>query len=79
MDKNKKTKVQPIQDIKPGSEQHKKLRDIRLKYGAGSKEYKEVALGVQEKQSTEMKEDLDEKIDHPTLGMGLPQHLSHSV
>ena len=56
IDQSSKTKVQPIQEIKSGSERHKKLRDIRLKYGAGSKEYKEVALGVQEKQSTEMKE-----------------------
>ena len=55
VDQSNKTKVQPIQDNKPGSEQHKKLRDIRLKYGADSKEYKEVALDVQEKQSTEMK------------------------
>ena len=55
VDKSNKTKVQPIQD-KPGSEQHKILRDTRLKYGAGSKEYREVALNVQAKQSTELKE-----------------------
>jgi len=56
VDKSNKTKVQPINNIKPGSEQHKKLRDTRLKYGAGSKEYREVALNVQAKQSTELKE-----------------------
>ena len=56
VDKSNKTKVQPIENIKPGSEQHKKLRDTRLKYGAGSKEYREVALNVQAKQSTELKE-----------------------
>ena len=46
---NLRTKVQPINNIKPGSEQHKKLRDTRLKYGAGSNEYREVALNVQAK------------------------------
>ena len=56
IDQSNKTKVQPIQDIKPGSEQHKILRDIRLEYGADSKEYKEVAMQIQEKQSTELKE-----------------------
>ena len=56
IDKSNKTKVQPILNIKPGSEQHKKLRDTRLQYGAGSKEYKEVAMNIQEKQSTELKE-----------------------
>merc|ERR1711865_603852 len=56
VDQSRKTKVQPINNIKPGSEQHRKLRDTRLKYGAGSKEYREVALNVQAKQSTELKE-----------------------
>ena len=56
VDKSNKTKVQPINNIKPGSEQHKNLRDTRLKYGAGSKEYREVALNVQTQQSTELKE-----------------------
>ena len=32
------------------TEQHKELRDIRLKYGADSEEYKEVALNIQGKQ-----------------------------
>ena len=49
VDQSNKTKVQPINNIKPGSEQHKKLRDTRLKYGAGSNEYREVALNVQAK------------------------------
>ena len=53
VDKSNKTKVQPI-NIKPGSEQHKKLRDTRLKYGADSKEYREVALNVQAQQSAEL-------------------------
>jgi hypothetical protein len=56
VDKSNRTKVQPINNIKPGSEQHKKLRDARLKYGAGSNEYREVALNVQAKQSAELKE-----------------------
>ena len=56
VDKYNRTKVQPIEDDKPGSEQHKTLRDTRLKYGADSKEYREVALNVQAKQSTELKE-----------------------
>ena len=56
VDKNNKTKVQPINNIKPGSEQHKKLRDTRLKYGAGSKEYREVALDIQAQQSAELKQ-----------------------
>ena len=56
VDKNKKTKVQPIQETVSGSDQHKKLREIRLKYGAASKEYKEATLNVQDKQSTELKE-----------------------
>jgi hypothetical protein len=47
VDKNKKTKVQPIQEIKSGSERHKKLRDIRLKYGADSEEYKMEVENVQ--------------------------------
>ena len=56
VDKNNNTKVQPIEDAVSGSDQHKKLRDIRLKYGAASKEYKEATLNVQDKQSTELKE-----------------------
>merc|ERR1711865_1141142 len=32
------------------TEQHKELRDIRLKYGADSEEYKEVSLNIQGKQ-----------------------------
>ena len=56
VDQSNKTKVQPIQEIKPGSERHKKLRDIRLKYGAGSKEYREVALDIQAQQSAELKQ-----------------------
>merc|ERR1711865_613125 len=56
VDKNNNTKVQPIEETVSGSDQHKKLRDIRLKYGAASKEYKEATLNVQDKQSTELKE-----------------------
>ena len=37
-------------------EQHKTLRDTRLKYGADSEEYKEVALNIQVKQTAELKE-----------------------
>jgi len=56
VDKNNKTKVQPIEDDKPGSEQHKTLRDTRLKYGADSEEYKAVALDIQAQQPAELKE-----------------------
>ena len=55
VDKSNKTKVQPIEDDKPGSEQHKTLRDTRLKYGADSEEYKVVALNIQAQQSAELK------------------------
>ena len=37
-------------------EQHKTLRDTRLKYGADSEEYKAVALDIQAQQSAELKE-----------------------
>merc|ERR1711865_1307199 len=56
VDKNNKTKVQPIEDDIPGSEQHKTLRDTRLKYGADSEEYKEVALNIQTQQPAELKQ-----------------------
>ena len=52
----KKVTVMPIsmmtenQQNSAATEQHKELRDIRLKYGADSEEYKEVSLNIQGKQ-----------------------------